>query len=46
VYPCKCDEYGIRCFGTNALNLKHVFENIDQNLGENEKHFTGFFDSF
>jgi hypothetical protein len=41
--PCKCDENGITCDGNNALNLKHVFENIDHNLGQNEKHFKKFF---
>jgi hypothetical protein len=41
--PCKCDENGIKCGGNNALNLKHVFENINQNLGENDKHFKQFY---
>jgi len=41
--PCKCDESGIKCGGTDAFNLKHVFENIDQNLGKNEKHFEQFY---
>ncbi len=40
--PCKCDENVISCGGTNALNLKHIFEKIDQNFGENEKHFKIF----
>ncbi len=42
LHPCKCDKNFITCGGTDALNLKHVFENIDQNLGENEKHFKQF----
>jgi hypothetical protein len=42
LYPCKCDKIFIKCGGTDALNLKHVFENIDHNLGENEKHFKQF----
>ncbi len=41
--PCKCDENGIKCGGNNVLNLKHVFENIDQKLGQNEKHFKKFY---
>ncbi len=41
--PCKCDEFGIMCGGTDAFNLKHVFENIDKNSGENEKHFEQFY---
>ncbi len=51
LYPCKCanvtdgDGAGdaVTCGGTDALNLKHVFENIDQSLGENEKHFKQFY---
>jgi hypothetical protein len=42
LYPCKCDQNGITCGGTDSLNLKHVFQNIDQNLGQNEKHFKQF----
>jgi hypothetical protein len=41
--PCICDESGISCYGNHSLNLKHVFENITQNLGQNEKHFKRFF---
>ncbi len=43
LYPCICNEYGIECHGTDALNLKRVFENIDKNLGQNEKHFKRFY---
>jgi hypothetical protein len=42
LHPCKCDESGISCGGTDFLNLKRIFENINQNLGENEKHFKQF----
>ncbi len=42
LHPCNCDESGISCGGTDFLNLKHIFENINQNLGENEKHFKQF----
>jgi hypothetical protein len=41
--PCKCNENGIECGGRDHLNLKHVFENIDNNLRENEKHFKRFY---
>ncbi len=43
LYPCICDKNGITFGGTDALNLKHVFNNIDQNLGENEKYFKQFY---
>ncbi len=44
LYPCKCHENNsIICGGTDSLNLKRVFENIDQNLGKNEKNFTAFY---
>jgi hypothetical protein len=43
LYPCKCHENSIICGGTDSLNLKRVFENIDQNLGKNEKNFTAFY---
>ncbi len=43
LYPCKCDQNGITCGGNDSLNLKHVFENIDKNLGQSEKHFERFY---
>jgi hypothetical protein len=42
LYPCICNEYGISCGGNNSLNLKSVFQSINQNLGQNEKHFKIF----
>jgi hypothetical protein len=43
LYPCECDQNGITSRINAALNLKRVFENIDQNLGENEKHLKQFY---
>ncbi len=43
LYPYICDENAITCGGTDDLNLKHVFENIDRNFRENEKHFKLFY---
>jgi hypothetical protein len=41
--PCKCNETGIFCGGNDVLNLKHIFEAIDSELKDNEKHFKQFF---
>jgi hypothetical protein len=43
LHPCKCDAEGISCGGKDWFNLIHVFENINQNLPENEKHFKKFY---
>ncbi len=37
--PCECNEDGIFCGGNHVLNLKRMFEAIDTELNENEKHF-------
>ncbi len=41
--PCKCNENGIFCGGNDVFNLKHIFEAIDSELNDNEKHFKQFF---
>jgi L-ribulose-5-phosphate 3-epimerase UlaE len=38
--PCKCSENIIR--GNENCNLKHIFESVNQQLGDNEKHFAQF----
>ncbi len=43
IHPCKCDDNGIKCGGNDKLNLKQIFESMDQQLADNEKHFNGFF---
>jgi hypothetical protein len=35
--------YGISCVDNRVLNLKHIFEKIDQILADNEKHFKKFY---
>jgi hypothetical protein len=41
--PCKCDTNGISCGGNDVINLKNIFNAIDQKLSENEKHFAQFY---
>jgi hypothetical protein len=43
INPCRCNATGIYCGGNEKLNLKHIFEYMNQVLPDNEKHFNKFY---
>jgi hypothetical protein len=43
VNPCRCNAIGIYYGDNEKLNLKHIFEYVNQVLPDNEKHFNKFY---
>ncbi len=41
--PCICNNNEISCGGNDVLNLKHMFQKIDQVLADNQKSFKKFY---
>ncbi len=41
--PCICNDNEISCGGNDLLNLKHMFQKIDQELDDNQKSFNKFY---